>query len=430
MTSQVTPTSELHEFTTTHVGLGPMIVGVDFADDESALRVAAALATRSPKGVLAVTVLPPLSLYAFGIDAGLPRPQMDLDLKSTHLERLRRRVYDVAGTTASWECRVLYDDPARGLAELAGRMHSPLIVMGLGRHRPLDRIVGSETTIRTVRRAHCPVLAVVRDAAVPARTVVITTDFSARSARAAESVLPLLARDAALHILHVWEPLALVGDHAEALSEAYEKTVPDRFRRFLGSLALPAGITVSWAVRTGRLAKEILSYADDLHADLIVAGRHERGAFATLLEGSVTQALLRGAERSVLITPEPSFADLDRLSRLLTGISTSKDRAEWPAQLDAFTRRNTGRSTIVEIDEPSLGAQVQESGYRLLGAAYDPHDESVELMLGSPRSSSTHVSRRITDIESVTVATDASARDFALSIRHGAGQTLLTFYPD
>jgi nucleotide-binding universal stress UspA family protein len=430
MTSQITPTSELHEFTATHAGPGPMIVAVDFADGESALRVANSLAPHSPKGVLAVTVLPPLSLYALGIDPVLVPPQIDLERKSAHLERLRKQVYQVVGTSASWECRVLYDDPSRGLAELAASTHSPLIVMGIGRHRPLDRIVGAETTIRTVRHGHCPVLAVTHDATAPMQTVVITTDFSARSARAAESVLPLLAPNATLHILHVWERIALLGDRSEALNEVYEKTIPDRFQRFFESLALPAGITLSWAARAGRPAAEILSYADDIQADLIVAGRHERGAFATFLEGSVTQALLRGAERSVLITPEPSFADLDRLSRLLTGASISKDRAEWPAQLEGFTRRNTNRRTIVEIDELSLGAQVQESGYRLLGAAYDPHDKSVELMLGSPRSDKTHVSRRITDVESVTVASDAHGQDIALSIRHGGGQTLLTFYPD
>jgi hypothetical protein len=146
-----------------------------------------------------------------------------------------------------------------------------------------------------------------------------------------------------------------------------------------------------------------------------------------MLAGSVTSALLRGAQRSVLVTPEPSFADVDRLSRLLTGMSESSDPAEWPEQLDAFTRRNRGRATVVEEDDRHLGAHLLERGYRLLGAAYDPHDREVELMLGGSRPDEAYVTRHIGDVDFLTVATDPSGKDMGLSVQHGRGQTLLTF---
>ena len=69
-------------------------------------------------------------------------------------------------------------------------------------------------------------------------------------------------------------------------------------------------------------------------------------------------------------------------------------------------------------------------GYALLGAAYDPHDGRVELMLGSSREGGAHLSRGIRGVESVSVLCDDEARDLGLSIRHGRGQTILLFGPD
>ena len=63
--------------------------------------------------------------------------------------------------------------------------------MGIGRHRPLERLLGSETTLRAIRRASCPVLAVGPQFAAQLRNVVVAIDFSPASAKAVESVIPL-----------------------------------------------------------------------------------------------------------------------------------------------------------------------------------------------------------------------------------------------
>jgi len=395
---------------------GPMLVALGPRNGASVLRVARSLTPRSAHGVLVVTVAESTTENLDTVDA-LP----------------------------NWERRVIAGEPARALAELARQVNAPLIVVGLGRHQPFDRLLGTETALRIVRQSPCPVLAVAHGAAAPMRQVVVATDFSMRSARAAESMIPLLAADAEVHVLHVaptWEddddgcahsPLAAECAFESDFTggyESYELALPDRFRRFTESLALPHHATVTHVTKRGRAAPAIIAYANAINADLIVAGRHGRGTLTSMLAGSVTMALLRGAQRSVLVTPEPAFADVDRLSRLLMGASESSDPHEWTIQLDAFSRRNRGRATVVEEDDCCLDAQVLERGYRLLGAAYDPRAHHVELMLGGARSDEAYIRHNIAEVDFLTVATAPDGRDIGLSVQHARGQTLVTFAPD
>ena len=423
----------LSAFRPTRAALGPTIVALGPRNGQSIVRAARALAARSPAGVIAVTAHEPLPIVAFGGEVGIVAPQFDERAAVSELDHLAARIHPSRTVDETWESRLLLGDPARAIAELARETNAPLVIMGLGRHAPLDRLLGRETTLRTIRQSPCPVLAVAHSASAPMRRVIVATDFSARSARAAEAAIPLLADDAVLHVVHVWErwELALegVGSSTTSQNELYVRGLPERFQRFIDSLALPPGVKASRETMIGRPATEILKYAEEIRADLIVAGRHGRGQLMSMLAGSVTSAILRGAQCSVLVTPEPSYADVDRLARLITGASESSDPAEWSVQLEAFTRRNHGRATIVEEDDLRLGAQTLERGYRLLGAAYDPRARRVELMLGGAGTDEAYVTHRIGEVDFVSVASDECGRDIALSVQHGRGQTVLTFMP-
>ena len=422
MTQTLASHPQLAPFTPSHQPAGPMLVGVGATNGESVLRVARALTSISPKGVLAVSAVEPLPVVLFAGEMGVVPVELEREREAAQLAHLTERVHAVTDADPAWKSSVLLGDPSRAITDLARTSNAPLIIIGLGRHRPIDRLLGVETALRTVRQSPCPVLCVAHGSSAPMNEVVIATDFSARSARAAEAVIPLLAEGAVVHVLHVWER----GERPTSIDDRYANALPERFRRFTESLALPSHVEITHSTRDGRPAEQIIAYADRVHADLIVAGRHGRGMLASMLAGSVTSALLRGAQRSVLVTPEPSFGDVDRLSRLLTGMSESSDPTEWPVQLEAFTRRNRGRATVVEEDDHRLGAHVLERGYLLLGASYDPHDHRVELMLGGDRPDEAYVTRNIADVDFLTVATDPAGRDVGLSVQHGRGQTLLT----
>jgi nucleotide-binding universal stress UspA family protein len=408
---------------------GPAIVALGGGGVPGVLRVARYVASSSGAGVLAVSVVEPFPAY-FGGEVALLHPEFETERAAGLLAELNEQVHSVATAGSEWRTEVLYGEPSHAISELSRARHSPLIVMGLGRHSPLDRLLGDETTLRTIRSASCPVLAVSPDARAPYREAVVATDFSPSSAKAAESIIPLLTDGSVLHLVHVWQPSTVDDARLRALDEAYTRSLPDRFRHFREILNVPSGVTLKEEVREGKAAERVLDYAKAHHADVIVAGRQGRTLLARLVVGSVTTALLRGATCSVLVSHEPAFADLDRFRRLLTGTSESHKPEEWVQQLDGFTRRNRGRRTAVEVDDISFGAQVFESGYAFQGATYDQHDRRIELMLGEGEPNEPHVTRGIANVDSVAIATDRHGKDSGLRISHGPGQTVLTFSSD
>ena len=60
-------------------------------------------------------------------------------------------------------------------------------------------------------------------------------------------------------------------------------------------------VEVSFEVVAGMPAEEIVAYADAIDADLIVLGSRGRGALASALLGSVSNAVLQSARRPVLV---------------------------------------------------------------------------------------------------------------------------------
>lgn len=413
--------------TTRRRAIGPIVAAVGGSEPAKVLRAARYLAAVTANEVIAVSAIEPLPTY-FTAEAPLMLPpEYELERHETRRAQLAREVEDASGGRSGWKSVVLSGDPARIATDLAREENSPLLIMGIGRHRPLDRLLSRETTLRAIRRATVPVLAMTSDFDPPFREVVIATDFSAASAKAAESVMPMLADGAVIHLVHVWQPIALNDAKWRMIDERYERALPEKFRRFRAILDAPDGITVTEEVREGRTAERLLDYASAHHVDLIVAGRQGLNRLARLIVGSTTTALLRSAHCSMLVTPEPSFPDDDRLRRLLTGVSEVRDREAWGHELEGFTRRNIGRKASLEVDDADLGVQVIETGLTFQGASYDDRNQQVEIMLSDADRRTQHVTRSITDVKSVSIGTGDDGRDIALRITHGEGQTLLMF---
>lgn len=63
------------------------------------------------------------------------------------------------------------------------------------------------------------------------------------------------------------------------------------------------GLKVTLHEPVGDVVEEILRTADAIKADLLVMGRHGHSAMYNLLVGSVTEGVLKRAERPVLLVP-------------------------------------------------------------------------------------------------------------------------------
>ena len=415
-----------------HAPRRQILVAVGADGGLAPLGAARAMAVRECRPLTVVSVVEPPSLLTLDPEpTTLPPGKVE-----EQLEERRRSVYRRLAELGpppfgceDPEVVVRYGEAERLIPAIAREYRAHVIVMGRGPHAISNRILATETTLSTIRRAPCPVLAVAEDAHIPPRTVVVALDFSPASLHAARQALPLLGDGAVVHLVHAWRRILPIvpTDAEDPLDAAYERSLPARFDRARSTLGRDHSLVFVPSARLGDAAAVVLDAASEVHADLIVAGAHGRGLLQRLLVGSVSSALLRGAPCSLLIAPEPPPAERARLERHMTGTSTVRAPEAWADELDAFARRNRRRLTALEIDDIKVGAQVQESGYALVGATYDHRDRHVSLMFADPERPDAHLTRTLAGVRSVSVSHAAGDDDGALCIESDQGSTLLTF---
>ena len=402
----------------------PIVVATDgLPQSRGALAMARALAGPLHGTINVVAVHHSMALMAPDGQL-LVDPNVTASLRADLLRRVREQcTHADTDSAAIDEFEVLNGEPARVITEVATNRHAQLIIVGIGRHELVDRLFGDETALKVARSSHLPVLAVPDgDFTVP-RHAVVAIDFSEGSVRAARAALRLLGDNGVLELAHVVSRDRLLFD-AWVSQEEYMRFVRHSLTRFRARLAIPPGVRVDDVILSGDPARELLSHAGRVGADLIAAGSHGHGFVTRLVIGSVTTKLLRVSSCPVLVIP----ADGHQGDRRGAGANATLtlDQARWGEVLDDFTRRNTGRRTRLEVDDPELGAQMQEGEYPLLGVTFDPVDQHIEIMLGELGAGEPHLSRSVAGVDSLDVLTDRDDQDIALRLRHGDGQTILT----
>lgn len=189
---------------------------------------------------------------------------------------------------------------------IAGRARArgaALIAMGIGRHDPVDRLLGVEPAIAVLHRTSVPVLAASAGTRPILRSIVIATDFSPAALRAARLALAFAADDVTVHLVHAWPWMDLGGTGAPTWFHVYEAGVQALADELVRSLPLPPHANVVTHLKHGEAEKVVLEVANANWADLIALGSHGRGLFDRLTLGSVAEGVLRKAKCSVLIAP-------------------------------------------------------------------------------------------------------------------------------
>ncbi|MEO8620909.1 MAG: universal stress protein [bacterium] len=414
---------------------GPIVAAVGPTGGESVLRMARALSARDSQPVLVVSVVSSPAVYA--IDRSHPMLNtwpMD-ERRAERLQSVHNRLHEV-GQSPPWReeptVEIVYGNAGTSIADIAHEHDASLLIVGSGPHELRNRLFATETALATMRRVHCPVLVVSGEARSLPEIVVVATDFSPAGVHAAARALPLVADDAVIHLVHAWSrirtPIAFPG--LQELDASYVESLPERFARMRTALGASHTLASTANVGEGAPAQIVLEAARRVSADLIVAGTRGFGMLDRLLVGSVSTALVRGAECSVLIVPGPDAVERARIQRHMTGASTVTAPEEWARELEELARRNQHRRTSLEIDDRAIGAQIQESGYSLTGATYDPHDRAIELMFARPGRGDEHLTRSIANVRNVATTCNGDDVDTALCIETEHGSALLTFLAD
>jgi nucleotide-binding universal stress UspA family protein len=163
----------------------------------------------------------------------------------------------------------------------------------------------------------------------PFRTILAAVDFSDTSRDALEAALEL-ARHARgrVHLVHVvpdlfrmpWT-LEAPGLDIPALQRQSNEDAQQRLTGLATSLPHPR-TDVSTAVLVGSPATEIVRYAGEHAADVIVLGSHGHGVVKRYMLGSVAERVIRQADCSVLVVPHRTLRPTSFEMKAASGVES------------------------------------------------------------------------------------------------------------
>jgi nucleotide-binding universal stress UspA family protein len=403
----------------------PVIVATDGDPDANgAIRVAQLLSARDGTPVHAIAVLEPPLAYLLTLEH-LPEEAQAARIGALR-KRVERQLQRVDVSEDNWDIRIVVGRPADAIADLSIQTQAGLVLVGIGSQGALGRVWRGDTAMRAVYRTRRPVMAVHRDARALPRCAIVGIDFGPASIAAAQAAFRTMARRGIVHLVHVQPLFTLLAEGNSAINPAYGQELADQFDAVIQAMTAPPDIRVLHEIASGDPARCLLEIAGREGADLIAVGTHGYGRLQAAVLGSVASRVMRGAKCSVLIAPEI------RARITMTGgpgqgrTVVSTVPSEWVGMLTDFTQRNAERPTMLEIDDPAIGAQAEERGYHLRGVTYDHRDGRVQLMLGG-RTTGPHITHTVSGVNEVGIATGPDGRDSALRIAAGHSATILTF---
>jgi len=184
-------------------------------------------------------------------------------------------------------------NPSKEIVRLADDRHADLIIVGRRGRRGMERLMVGDATRKVIGYADCSVLVVPRAAEMWHRRILLATDGSSHSERAAEAAGQLAKMFALpLSVISVLRPSFDEARRVEAEMEV------DRVRE----VAANEGIEVDSTILGGTdPAATILNYAQQRGADLVVMGSHGRTGLGRLLLGSVAEQVIGKASCPVLL---------------------------------------------------------------------------------------------------------------------------------
>jgi nucleotide-binding universal stress UspA family protein len=144
----------------------------------------------------------------------------------------------------------------------------------------------------------------------PFRNIVVAVDFSQTSQDTIDAALDLARlHDGHVHLVHVVpDPFHLpytiepTGVNWVDVLRRWSEEARAQLEQLVAGRAAEQPMMTK-AIVSGSPATEILRYARDRNADVIVLGSHGHGVMQRLVLGSVAERVIRHATCSVLMTP-------------------------------------------------------------------------------------------------------------------------------
>ncbi|MCZ7605404.1 MAG: universal stress protein [Planctomycetota bacterium] len=285
-----------------------IVVPTDFSDTaDTAIKLATDLADYYAATLDLVNVVD-ATVYAY---AGYPFASLSKELMSGAEEALNK--VKVPVKNAKLNRYLLSGSPAREIADHAKRHKADLIVIGTHGHGAVARFFLGSVADRVVHESDCPVIVTkapmgkikhAKKRNKPFERILFPTDFSDTSKRALDAAVAMTEdMDAELFVLHVIDD-SLISTHVEEerhiILKELRRHALDEMRKQLPAELMKNFETIG-AVKRGDPGKQIASYAETHHCDLVVMGTHGRTGVERVLIGSVADKVVRRANCAVYL---------------------------------------------------------------------------------------------------------------------------------
>lgn len=283
-----------------------ILVATDFAEPaERAFRSARNLLGEGGRLVLVHVVEPvPRTTLLALVDVG--DEELEATLKHEAEERMRDRGAGLATRDLPTETLVRVGRPWEEIVDAARERDADAIVMGRSGHSRLDRLLLGSTVENVLRRSPVPVLVVHDRDLSEIRSVLLPVDVDEGSDAAVRYALEELPESVGLTALHVVRPLPPAEPVTGPLVPDLAGIREDLRSRLdgLGGERLEEEVLLRSDV-----AATILEQARTRDVDLVVLATRGRRGLSRLLLGSVTEKIVRHADRPVLVLPGPDHAE-------------------------------------------------------------------------------------------------------------------------
>lgn len=387
-----------------------------------ALRVADAMATQQGCRVITMGVVEPVPVFDAGFMVALPEMELFQARQDALRHEIEERIHEVGADSLAREIVVNSGVPAHSIVQEAEAVAAEAIVMGLGRHRPMDRVFGTETALQVIRISHVPVMAVPESTVALPSSAALGVDFSVFSQRAAKAALSFLKAPWDAHLVHVLSGIEFLP----TMSEEWLLDYQDELRQRLQDLgeSLPAEGKSSYHVHVleGEPAHQLLAFVEDRSVEMLVAGSHGLSFVGRLLMGSVSTRLIRGASVPVFVVPP-----VERWEEVRTA-TEEVEVHRWVQQLREFTRANAGRRSTLELHDPELGAQECGRNFPFWGIDYDSKRDRVDIMLGRSGTVEGHLTHSIPAPQDIQIGPDEDGNPVSVHLRLRRGQVILKIH--
>lgn len=211
-----------------------------------------------------------------------------------HLESVKARALK-----EGVECEIIVhqgEEPYQYIIEEAAKHQVDMIVMGRRGRTGLKRLMMGSVTARTIGHSPVNILVVPRAARIDFKNIVIATDASKFSEKAAEEAIEIAkGSGASLYAIAVTRPDATperIRESEDALLRI--KTASEK-----------EGIKIETEHVRNRphekIYEAIIEFAKRHNADLIVVGSHGRTGISRLLMGSVAERVIGHSDCAVLV---------------------------------------------------------------------------------------------------------------------------------